>query len=229
MTKPTKWHVRPAKTQISLGICPDQSDQSLRWVWSESLLSAWRKLWSLATHWAHSKDWSDCMAHMPFCWFCHEVAQVIFQSFARQIPWGQGYDCVHAPASSTAGPCYVITKTKLASSGAAEFRLAAGANTWIKLSNPSPSYDPTFPQPVITFICWDLSIVFGKTKMPRSILSLPLWSMNLLQHCPYYHTSWWYRKPSLILMDDLLHICIMGVNDFYFWPATNNAGQWISS
>ena len=22
MTKPTKWHVRPAKTQISLGICP---------------------------------------------------------------------------------------------------------------------------------------------------------------------------------------------------------------
>ena len=33
--------VRPAKTQISLGICP---------VWSESSLSAWRKLGSLATH-----------------------------------------------------------------------------------------------------------------------------------------------------------------------------------
>ena len=31
MTKPTKWHVRPAKTQISLGIRP---------VWSESLLRA---------------------------------------------------------------------------------------------------------------------------------------------------------------------------------------------
>ena len=31
MTKQTKWHVRPAKTQISLGICP---------VWSESLLCA---------------------------------------------------------------------------------------------------------------------------------------------------------------------------------------------
>ena len=44
MTKPTKWHVHPAKTQISLGICP---------VWSESSLSAWRKLGSLATHWAH--------------------------------------------------------------------------------------------------------------------------------------------------------------------------------
>ena len=47
MTKPTKWHVCPAKTQISLGICP---------VWSESSLSAWRKLGSFATHWVHSED-----------------------------------------------------------------------------------------------------------------------------------------------------------------------------
>ena len=31
MMKPTKWHMRPAKTQISLGIRP---------VWSESLLCA---------------------------------------------------------------------------------------------------------------------------------------------------------------------------------------------
>ena len=45
--KPTKWHVRPAKTQISLGIRP---------VWSESSLSAWRTLGSLATHWAQSGD-----------------------------------------------------------------------------------------------------------------------------------------------------------------------------
>ena len=31
MTKPTKWHVRPVKTQISLGIHPvgSESDQSL--------------------------------------------------------------------------------------------------------------------------------------------------------------------------------------------------------
>ena len=46
MRKPTKWQVRPAKTQISLGIrtvwseCPG---------WSESSLSTWRKLGSLAT------------------------------------------------------------------------------------------------------------------------------------------------------------------------------------
>ena len=45
--KTNKMTVRPAKTQISLDIRP---------VWSESLLSAWRKLGSLATHWVHSKD-----------------------------------------------------------------------------------------------------------------------------------------------------------------------------
>ena len=55
MTKPTKWHVRPAKTQISLGIRP---------VWSESSLSAWRNLGSLATYWAHSED-SDQTGRMP--------------------------------------------------------------------------------------------------------------------------------------------------------------------
>ena len=47
--------VPPAKTQISLGIRP---------VWSESSLSAWRKLGSLANHWAHSID-SDQTGWMP--------------------------------------------------------------------------------------------------------------------------------------------------------------------
>ena len=47
--------VRPAKTQISLGIRP---------VWSEPTLSAWRTLGSLATHWAHSED-SDQTGRMP--------------------------------------------------------------------------------------------------------------------------------------------------------------------
>ena len=42
--------VRPAKTQISLCMRP---------VWSESSLSAWKNLGPLATHWAHSEDWSD--------------------------------------------------------------------------------------------------------------------------------------------------------------------------
>ena len=56
MTKPTKWHVRPAKTQISLDIRP---------VWSESLLSAWRKLGPLATHWAHSEDSDQTVGECP--------------------------------------------------------------------------------------------------------------------------------------------------------------------
>ena len=59
VTKPAKWHVRPAKTQIGLGIRP---------VWSESALSACRKLGSLATHWAHSEG-SDQTGWMPrLCW-----------------------------------------------------------------------------------------------------------------------------------------------------------------
>ena len=33
MTKPTKWHVRPAKTQISLGIRPVWSESSLYTQW----------------------------------------------------------------------------------------------------------------------------------------------------------------------------------------------------
>ena len=47
----TKWYVRPAKTQISLGI---------RTVWAESSLSTWRNLESLAIHLVHSED-SDQM------------------------------------------------------------------------------------------------------------------------------------------------------------------------
>ena len=85
MTKPTKWHVRPAKTQTSLGI---------RLVWSESSLSAWRKLGSLATLWANSED-SDqtgrmprliCFgwAHMPFCWFCLEAVQNYSSEFLNE-------------------------------------------------------------------------------------------------------------------------------------------------
>ena len=51
VTKPSKWHVRPAKTQISLGI---------RTVRSESSLSAWRKLGSLATLLSTQRRlWSD--------------------------------------------------------------------------------------------------------------------------------------------------------------------------
>ena len=49
-TKPTKWPVRPAKTQISMGIRP---------VWSASSLCARRSLRSLAILKAHSQGWSE--------------------------------------------------------------------------------------------------------------------------------------------------------------------------
>ena len=63
--KTNKMSVHPAKTQISLGIRP---------VWSESPLSAWRQLGSLATHWAHSED-SDQTGRI-LCRFCHEAAHM---------------------------------------------------------------------------------------------------------------------------------------------------------
>ena len=53
--KTNKMSVRPAKTQISLDIRP---------IWSASSLSAWRKLGSLATHWANSEDY-DQTGRMP--------------------------------------------------------------------------------------------------------------------------------------------------------------------
>ena len=53
--KTNKMSMPPAKTQISLSINPG---------WSESSLSTWRKLGSLATHWVHSED-SDQPGRMP--------------------------------------------------------------------------------------------------------------------------------------------------------------------
>ena len=75
VTKPTKWHVHPAKTRVNLGIRP---------VRSESSLSAWRKLGSLATHWAQSED-SYQTGRMPrLIWVfagrtCHFVGFVMMR------------------------------------------------------------------------------------------------------------------------------------------------------
>ena len=62
VTKPTKWHVRPAKTQISLGIRPVWSVFAVRmkkaWVLSYPL-SAQQRLWS---------DWADAKADLSLRW-----------------------------------------------------------------------------------------------------------------------------------------------------------------
>ena len=71
MTKPTKWQVWPAKTQISLGISP---------VRSESLLCAfWVAKDPMFLHADSELDWADPSlrwAHRSFCWFCHAAARL---------------------------------------------------------------------------------------------------------------------------------------------------------
>ena len=70
--KTNKMACAPIKDSISLGI---------RTVWSESSLSTWRKLGSLATHWVHSEDWSDwvdAQADLSFAGCtCHFVGFVM--------------------------------------------------------------------------------------------------------------------------------------------------------
>ena len=55
MTKPTMWLCAQRRLRSAWASAP---------VWSESSLYAWRKLGSLATYWAHSKD-SDLTGRMP--------------------------------------------------------------------------------------------------------------------------------------------------------------------
>ena len=74
VTKPTKWHVRPVKTQISLGIHP---------VWSESSLSAWRNLGSLTTHKADSED-SDQNGRIPMLIWVFAGCTCHFVGFIRR-------------------------------------------------------------------------------------------------------------------------------------------------
>ena len=71
--KPTKWLVRPAKTQISLDI---------RLVWSESSLCALKMLGSIVTYWAHSEDADYTRRMSKLIWVfaertCHFVGFVM--------------------------------------------------------------------------------------------------------------------------------------------------------
>ena len=77
MTKLPKWHVRPAKTRISLASAlPDQSS-----------LSTWKGFRSLATHTAHREDWADAQADLSlhcayksFCWSCRAAAPFSYET-----------------------------------------------------------------------------------------------------------------------------------------------------
>ena len=73
-------------TQISVGIRPVWSVFTVHmkkaWILSYPL-SAQQRLWS---DWADAQaDRSLCWAHMPLCWFCHEVAHI------RQNRWTMEY------------------------------------------------------------------------------------------------------------------------------------------
>ena len=100
--KTNKMTVRPAKTQMSLGIRP---------VWSESSLSAWRKLRSLATHWAHSED-SDQTGRMPrLIWvFAGRTATLLVLSWNCAF---HVYSRIFSPANiRLTRPCKIQTSSK---------------------------------------------------------------------------------------------------------------------
>ena len=81
LDKTNKVTVRPAKTQISLGIRP---------VWSESSLSAWRKAWVLsyplsAQRWLWS-DWADVQANLSLRWaHSHFVGFVVSRLISQEV------------------------------------------------------------------------------------------------------------------------------------------------
>ena len=69
------------------GICAQRRLRSA-WasapVWSASSLSAWRKLGSLATHWAHSEDWSDwadAQADLCLRWAHNHIVGFVMRRF----------------------------------------------------------------------------------------------------------------------------------------------------
>ena len=93
-TKPTKWHVPPAKTRISLASTQsDQCSLCAQWVAKDpsflcaeakALLLQTVKIQIMCTQQRHRSDWVDaqadlslCWVHMSFCRFCHALAHMV--------------------------------------------------------------------------------------------------------------------------------------------------------
>ena len=103
MTKPIKWHVRRAKSQISLGIPR---------VWSESSLSTWTDLGFLATNWARREDSDQSVRMTRLIWvfagrtghfvgFICAAAQLIFYDpYFTEYQWKK--------AQTLASYCYPL-------------------------------------------------------------------------------------------------------------------------
>ena len=85
--KTNRLTVRPAKTQISLGVLTVWSESSLcaQWVAKEGpTLSSCRqrRLWS---GWVDAQaDLGLRWAHISFCWFCLEAAHIILRETSQQ-------------------------------------------------------------------------------------------------------------------------------------------------
>ena len=108
--------VHRAKTQISLGIRP---------VWSESSLSAWRKLGSLSTYWVHSED-SDQTGRMPrlICVFAGRTITLLVLS------WGGSFFAFFSR---------FVRSTKFKGVIRMDNRLLTNSVNYISLSNGSNS------------------------------------------------------------------------------------------
>ena len=76
----TNWATSWQNQQNSM--CTEQWLRSA-WASAQSALSTWRKLGSLATHWATAKSRSDLadagflLGAQSFCWLCHAAAQML--------------------------------------------------------------------------------------------------------------------------------------------------------
>ena len=80
MTKLTKWHVHPAKTQISLGTRPVWPVFAVRTKKAKVLsypLSTQRRLW---LEWVDANADPSLRWAQSFCWFCHEAAHLFWTS-----------------------------------------------------------------------------------------------------------------------------------------------------
>ena len=86
-TKPTKWPVHPAKTQISLGTRPVWSVLAVGMKKHYVLSYPLSALQGLRSDSADAQaDPSLCWAHRSFCWFCHVVAHFALVSTAPGPP-----------------------------------------------------------------------------------------------------------------------------------------------
>ena len=145
MTKPTKWHVRPAKTQISLGGW-SESSQCAQWVAKDpSFLHADsedsdqtgripRLIWVFAGrsyHFVgfvmsrllfsqHLKTITDsCILKLEHVYLIHCRAlfanQTVF--FKKYVPCANIFHCINLNVSPESGPVSTVTKSRFRSGG----------------------------------------------------------------------------------------------------------------